>query len=487
MQITINKTHIEKIAAIILLFVVFLFVPYRILNFGFMPTDDANRHVAFSVTDRNWTDVLEIEPNLSADHNAGWHYVLKKVHKYLGINKEALLKTVIISLFLIFNLVGTLLSPNIASWIIVMLLIFVFDRSSFIRLLLGRPFIISFIVTLILFKLWFIEPKKQISSISKYLISIFFISLAVWLHGTWYTFLLLPVALLLSGKVTKSFELCLIVLLSTVIGAYLTGEFEHFLRFHYEATLNIFTEKIYNWQLVTEFAEGNIYTLWFFPTSIIIILLIYSKKLCLNELSKDSLFIMILLCWMLSIKVVRFWVDWGAIALMFWLSNKISYLIEDMQSVKKPFFRCVLFVFTVLSFAIIIPNSSWNNQKDRKSYSVDFSKPQFADYKPLDGGIIYNDSMNHFYYQYFADPEGKYKYILGFEPAIMPQEDRKIFREIIYSLFHYSSYKPWIDKLTEKDRIFVSYDISSHYPQLDWIKAGKHLWIGKINNIKHEQ
>ena len=487
MQITIDKTQIEKIAAIIILLVAFFIVPYRIICLGFMPTDDANRHVAFSVTDKNWADVLEIEPSLSADHNAGWHYVLKKIHKYFGLNKEALLITVMISLFLIFNITGSLLSPNIASWTIVLLLMFIFNRVIVVRLLIGRPFVVSSVVTLILFKLWFIESKKPISIGCKYLVSIIFITLAVWLHGTWYTFLLLPIALLLAGKIKKSLELSFIVLLSTVIGAYLTGEFEQFLHFHYAATLNIFTEKIYNWQLVTEFAEGNIYTAWLFPTSIIIILLIYSKKLCLNELSKDPLFIMILLCWMLSIKVARFWIDWGIIALMFWLSYKISLLIEDMQSVKKNYLRWTLFLFTVFSFVIIIPNSSWNNQNERKSFSVDFTKPQFAEYKPLDGGIIYNDSMTHFYYQYYADPEGKYKYVLGFEPAIMPQADRKTFREIIYSLFHYSSYKPWVDKLTEKDRIFAYNDISPYYPQLDWIKAGTHLWIGKIKNNKHEK
>ena len=94
--------------------------------------------------------------------------------------------------------------------------------------------------------------------------------------------------------------------------------------------------------------------------------------------------------------------------------------------------------------------------------------------------------MDHFYHQYYADPEGKYKYVLGFEPAIMFPENRKIFREIIYSSFHHSSYKPWIDKLTEKDRIFASVDLSPYYPQLDWIKAGNKLWIGKLPKSKNE-
>ena len=363
---------------------------------------------------------------------------------------------------------------------------FIFDKIIYIRLLSGRPFIISYSVTLILFKLWFIESKKQISILNQYLISIFLITIAVWLHGTWYTFLLLPIALLLSGKLIKALELSMITLLSTVLGAYLTGEFEQFLYFHYSATLNIFRETIYNWQLVTEFAEGNIHILWIIPTVAIIYLLVYSKKLRLNDLSKDPLFIMVLLCWMLSIKVVRFWTDWGLISIMFWLSYKISDLIEEMQSVKKTFFRWTLFLFTVLSLTILISNSGWNNQKDRKDHSADFSKPELADYKPLDGGIIYNDSMKHFYYNYYAEPEGKYKYVLGFEPAIMIPENRKTFREIVYSSFHYSSYKPWIDKLTEKDRIFASTDISCYYPQLDWVKAGKKLWIGKLSKSKNE-
>ena len=110
-----------------------------------------------------------------------------------------------------------------------------------------------------------------------------------------------------------------------------------FLHFHYSATLNIFSEKIYNWQLVTEFAEGNIHIFWVFPSIFIIILLVYSKKLKLNDLSKDPLFILIMLTWLLSIRVVRFWVDWGIVALMYWSSIKLSELISDMESIKKPF------------------------------------------------------------------------------------------------------------------------------------------------------
>ena len=480
MNSNITKTlNIEKLTAIIILLAVFVYIPYKILSFGYRPTDDTNRHIAFSQTNQTWSDVLVIEPSLSADHNAGWHFTLRTLHKYLGLNKEKLLTIIVVGMFLAFNLTGSLLSSNIASWSIVLLIMFVFDRGIFFRVLSGRPFIISSITALVLYKLWFIESFQQIKTSNKYLITLIFIALAVWLHGTWYTFLILPIALLLSGKLKKSIELCLIILISTVIGSYLTGNFSQFLYFHYANTINIFSEKVYNWQLVSEFAEGNVQIFEIIPTAFIIILLIYSKKITLNELSKDPLFIMVLLCWMLSIKVTRIWFDWGLIALMFWLSYKITDLIKEMQSIKKPVFRWTLFLFIIVSLIVFLANSEWDNHQKRKSFSVDFSNPKFAEYKPLEGGIIYNDAMEHFYYNYFSDHEGKYKYVLGFEPAIMLPENRKIYREISYSGFHYTSYKPWIDKLTLKDRIFTSSDIRLNYPELDWIMAGQKLFIGK--------
>ncbi|MBQ3644781.1 MAG: hypothetical protein II961_09310 [Candidatus Riflebacteria bacterium] len=473
-----KEQNLEKLLAILILFATFIFIPYRILSVGYMPTDDANRHIAFSTTNQTWSDVLVIKPSLSSDHNAGWHSLLRFIHRYLKISKEGLIYLSVIGLFCLFNITGTILSPNKAAWIILLTIMFLFDRSIILRTLSGRPFIISNIITLILLKIWFLDSDKEDYSL-KYLGSIILLTIAVWLHGTWYTFLILPMALLLSGEIKQSLELSFIILLSTILGAFLTGEFNQFLYFHYTATLNIFSEKIYNWQLVTEFAEGNINILWLVPTFFITMLSIYSKKMKLNDLSKDRLFICILLCWLLSLKVIRFWVDWGTVALMFWLSHKLSELIEDMKSIKKPFMRNTMFILAVLSSILFMTNSAWNNQKKRAEYSVDFSKPEFAEYKPLDGGIIYNDDMNHFYYQYYNDPEGKYKYVLGFEPVIMTDENRMVYREIIYSYYNYKSYKIWIDKLTEKDRIFVSIDLSKNYPELDWIRAGKHLYIGK--------
>ncbi len=476
-----KDNNFEKIAAIIILFAIFLYIPFQILSKGYRPTDDANRHVAYSISNRQWSDILEFSPGLESDHNVGWHKILRFIYNIFRINKENLLLISVIGLFFLFHFTGSLVVPNKAVWPIVLIMMFLFDRSILHRTLLGRPFIISDVITLILLKIWFIDQEKAKIWV-KYLVSIIVLSLAVWIHGTWYTFFILPTALLLAGKIKEAFELSFCIIFSTLIGAYLTGDFYGFMYFHYAATLNIFSERIYNWQLVTEFAEGNIHIYWFIPTLFIIMLLVSSKKLKLYELTKDAVFIMILLTWLLSIKVIRFWSDWGIVTLMFWLSFKLSELIQDMESVKKPLLRRILFVLIISAAVILIPSYSWSNQRERANYTVDFSKIEFADFKPQDGGIVYNDSMKHFYFQYFADPEGKYKYVLGFEPATMAEENKKIFRDITYSQFHFKAYKPWVDKLTKKDRLFTTEDLRENYPQLDWVKAAKKLYIGKIRD-----
>ena len=476
---------LEKLLAIIIIAIALILIPLKIISIGYKPLDDACRHVAFSMGNRNWSDILVITPGLESDHNAGWHTLLRVVQRCLNFDKEQLLNFSIIFLFLLFNLTGAITSRNCAAWFVTMLIIFIIQIDFFSRLVCGRPFIISCSAALILFKIWFTEPKEKSDNPSKfiiYLISFIALTVSVWLHGTWYNFLLIPITLFLSGKPLKALELIVLIAISTLAGAYLTGDFHEFLYFHYQATLNILSEKIYNWQLVTEFAEGNVYYAWLFPIVIIISLLHKMNKLKLNELSRDSVFIFILLSWLLSLRVTRFWFDWGLIAVCYWLSGKISVLISEMESVKKPFIRYFLFLFLIAASIVIIPQANWDKRAEHKSNIADFSKQELADFIPEEGGIVYNDSMSEFYFNYYTYPEAKYRYILGFEPAIMPQEDKVVFRDIVFTNYHYSAYKPWIAKLTPKDRIYTKVNISDYYKELDWIKASSKLWIGKLKN-----
>jgi hypothetical protein len=61
---------------------------------------------------------------------------------------------------------------------------------------------------------------------------------------------------------------------------------------------------------------------------------------------------------------------------------------------------------------------------------VDGSNPQLKDWMPGPGGIFYADNMQFFYNTFYKNPQGDWRYIVGFEPALMPPDDLKIYRDI---------------------------------------------------------
>lgn len=479
-----SRNCFEKIMATLIVVAALIYLPVKILSMGYLPTDDTNRHIAFSMLDKAWPDVLVQEPGFGADHNAGWHMVLRFLNRRCNVSREGLMYFSTVGMFLLLNLTGAFIIPCSVTWFIVLLIIFIAESSMFGRMVCGRPFIVSCFSTLIILRLWFIDVKKygqhEFCVTAKYLLSLAALTLGVWIHGTWYIFLIFPMAQLLAGNIKKTFELTLLIALATLLGAYMTGHFSEFLQYHFSAPKNIYSEQVFNWQLVTENGEGNPGWTWLIFAFGIFAVLIYNKRARLNELAYDPLFFLIMLTWLPAIKIIRFWADWGRISLMFWLCYKLTDVIRDMELVKKAFFRYVLFILVIAGALIIIPKAPWSQQKLREFYTADFTKEELKPFKPEEGGIVYNDQMFHFYFQFYNEPEGKYRYILGFESATMPREDKVVLRDLSYTGGHASAYKPWIDKLTKKDRIFASNDITKEYPQLDWVRASNKLWIGKL-------
>ena len=49
---------------------------------------------------------------------------------------------------------------------------------------------------------------------------------------------------------------------------------------------------------------------------------------------------------------------------------------------------------------------------------------------PEPGGIFYSAQMGFFYNTFYRNPQAEWRYILGLEPALMPEDDLKIYRDI---------------------------------------------------------
>ncbi len=479
----------ESLFMLIVIILMFLYIPFKIISYGWTPEDDALRHVAFSTINAKWSDIVVMDEKYDADHNAGWHTILKFLYNYCNFQKEDLMIFSVVSLFFLLNICGIIVSPLPISWCLSLLIILNTEPVFLFRTLLGRPYILSCAFTLLILRLWTINNLEDEKGLLKskyfiYSLTILLISLCIWIHGSWYLFLIIPFSLLLSGRFYDAFKLSLLIIISTFIGAFLSGDFYKFLYYHTFATFNIFNEQTYNWILVTEFFSGMHTVNWSLFTAFIIWLSVYKCNYKLEELSNDSCFIMILLCWLLSIWVMRFWTDWGVIALLFWLSQKLSGVIKNIGCLKKTRVRYCLSIFIVVSLILCFTNDSKGKftKSSINNSPIDFYNEETLDrlkgWEPQEGGIIYSNNMCCFYQLFYEYPNAKWKYILGFESAIMPKEDLKIYRKIQVNGFE-EDFLPWVNKMTEKDRLILTSELTA-FPQLEWIRGSRKWWIGRL-------
>ncbi len=105
-----------------------------------------------------------------------------------------------------------------------------------------------------------------------------------------------------------------------------------------------------------------------------------------------------------------------------------------------------------------------------------------AAWLPEPGGIVYSDSMHIFYTTFFQNPHAPWRYILGFEPAIMPQEDLSVYRKIQMSFRAFKFFGPWVEKMRSVDRLILTYteDKTPEIPELEWQCVARNTWIGRL-------
>jgi hypothetical protein len=81
---------------------------------------------------------------------------------------------------------------------------------------------------------------------------------------------------------------------------------------------------------------------------------------------------------------------------------------------------------------------------------VDASDPKLQGWLPEKDGIFYADNMQFFYDTFYKNPQAGWCYIVGFEPALMPPDDLKIYRAIHRLNGADEAYEPWIKKCARK-------------------------------------
>jgi hypothetical protein len=87
--------------------------------------------------------------------------------------------------------------------------------------------------------------------------------------------------------------------------------------------------------------------------------------------------------------------------------------------------------------------------------------------------------MRVFYQLFSLQPRAPWRYIVGYEPALMPPEDLATLRSILHARTG-PNFEPWVRKMTPADRLVLrSLEGPPPIPSLEWAPVGQAVWIGR--------
>lgn len=455
-----------------------LIICLKVIGQGYYPPDDALRHVAKVVSGKDWNEILVIRDEIKMDSHPGWHKLLGLLYKTCNAGPTVLLNFSVIILFVLFVMTPAFLFRRPEAWIASLCLFSVFYFGPLYRIFLGRPFIFTMFLALMFCFLWprIRDKEKPCMELSLYA---FLVAVSTWIHGTWF-FLSLPLLALFLARQWRVFLLMgVATILGIIIGASLTGHPVMFLKQTFLQAVWAFGSHDFQRQLVTELRPHR-------GESIILLLvslfLLWRKvrgewdKNCLD----NPIFILGMTGWVMGFVAIRLWTDWGWPAMVFWFALEIQTVLEKHVSkydIKSLAATAVLCLVLFLSMT-----SDWGERWSERAIP-EWPRVERTEQKPWlpeGDGILYSDSMYVFYQVFFQNPAGSWRYMLGFEPVWMPEEDLKIYRHIQLTRGKDSSYDPWIKKMTDKDRMILIRNSEPEIGGLVWQEVAPTVWSGRI-------
>jgi hypothetical protein len=456
---------------------VVVMIPLKIISYGYLPGDDALRHGAHAVTDKSWPEVLVLNPEVyRGEHELGWHQILVLVHWITGWDAEGLVLFSVAALFLLVNgaVLPWLKRPE--AWLAALLpAMIISDLPQ--RFLLGRPFVVTIAVLMMLL----LATQKARPGLKYFfLFSGLFIS-CTYIHGVWYLWLLPLAAFVFAGELAWAGLVAGAWLTGTAGAALLTG---HPVDYLANALLVVFHGVGQHSTNLTQAVElkpfgGDILAVILVGALVGLRLL---TKLPGPAFARSPAFWLMCGCWILSFRVGRFWEDWGWPALMVLIATDAGALLSARTA---PDSLRRLLLALILGVATFLAVTSDLNNRYTKNLTTQFlseqAHPELAGWMPESGGILYAPDMGVFYQTFFKNPAADWRYMVGYEPALMPPEDFETYCNIIWNGGDARAYSPWVEKMKPADRLVIHGGKGQrpNIPELEWYYGVTDLWIGR--------
>jgi hypothetical protein len=454
-----------------------LCIPLKILSYGFVPGGDARRHVAKALTDKEYSQILVLRPEYKMDHSPGWGWILQRLHRAAGWGEDGLMSFSVAGLMLCVLICATPWLRRPEAWLAALLAQLVAIPGLMVRLDQGRPYLLSEALLVCILFAWS-KDRTRCPSWQKVVLTFAGFALSVWTHGAWYLWVVAPAGFFMAGAWRQAGWLSGCWVAGTIAGALLTGQPAAFLYEGVFMAARVFREHAPAWMLVGEFqpSEGEFCTL-----AVLALAYIWRRRQKQegNDLLGHPVFWVIAICWTLGFKADRFWADWGMPAAMVWLALRL----EEGMVARWPadsgrrLLLCGLIAAPLYLDATSDSGMRFSNP--RQESFVDGGDPALQGWMPEGDGIFYNADMGFFYNTFYRNPRANWRYILGFEPALMPDEDLKILRGIQRARYDWRAYEPWINKMRPQDRLEIPASAQPAIPELEWRLAANGIWIGR--------
>jgi hypothetical protein len=455
-----------------------LFICLKIVGTGYLPGGDARRHVAKPFAGKPYSEIVVMRPEYVVDHSPGWEWLLGVLHRAIGWNEDALMSFSIFTMLACVLCFPLLWLRHPEAWLAAVLLELIAIPELMTRWTQARPYLLTEGVLMGLLFSW---SKEDGIRPPWWKVAATFIgfSLSVWMHGAWYLWVLLFTAFFLAQRWRVGFWLIGCWVAGVIVGALLTGKPLAFLNGAIFMAKCVYAEHAPKWMLVGEFqpSMGEF-------ASLTVLAIVYLWRRRGNRpappLTTDPVVWMIAINWVLALSADRFWADWGLAAAVVWMAMQFDQEIPalwDGAPVKR------LVMCGMISLPLFLDATNDYSRRYSNSLNdafVDASNPQLKGWMPGPGGIFYSATMKFFYNTFFKNPQGDWKYIAGFEPALMPPDDLAIYRSIQRAPGILESYEPWIKKMRPQDRLEIDLPYQPDLPALEWKHAAGDIWIGRL-------
>jgi len=455
---------------------------FKIISYGYLPVDDALRHAAKVVSGKDWHEIVVMRPGITTDRHEGWHAFLTAVYHVTGCSKEGLVVFSILFLGLLFLLspVPWLSRPEI--WPIIIAFAVVLAPVTMGRTLYGRPYIFPMAVLLTLCFIWprLESPRLPVGTLS---LVVLLLAVSTLVHGLPHLYLLPVLAFFMARRWVVAARFAGATALGVALGATLTG---HPIRFLWEGWLHssrAFTDIPLQSMLVFEFQA--------FPGETVLLLAILLALIWRRvrgewdsqQLLQDPVFMLMCLGWVLGFAARRFWMDWGFVAALAWLAKELD-AVANRRLPSLSHQRLVIAFAGSLFLYLSLTNDlggRWTSNLTKHYLSL--QDPSEREWLPEPGGIVYSDTNAVFFDTFYANPGAPWRYLLAFEPTLMPDEDLKIWYRIQWNRGAYPAFAPWVNKMKPADRLIIERASLPSIPRLEWANPALNIWVGRLPRI----